>query len=74
MGNWGSLRRLGGKGSPGKALLRHPVGKWNEHVCCSRVTVPAVDLHIGYSTIPYGGPSRRLMRYMYSLTDMREMC
>ena len=25
-----------------------------------------------YSTIPYGGPSRRLMRY--SLTDMRELC
>ena len=25
-----------------------------------------------YSTIPYGGPSRRLMRH--SFTDMREMC
>ena len=57
---------FGGKRVPGEALLRHPVGKWNEHVCCSRVTVPvkavcppwlkpggkgAVDLHT-LSTIP----------------------
>ena len=63
----------GGKGSPVKALLRHPVGKLNEHVCCSRVTVTTVDLHMSshashgssYSTIPYGGPSRRLMRYSF---------
>jgi hypothetical protein len=47
-------------------FVRHPVGKRNELVCCSRVTGPVVDLY----TIPFGSPSWRLMRY--SFTDMRE--
>ena len=42
---YGDLSAVWGEKVPGKALLGHPVGKWNEHVCCSRVTVPAVDLH-----------------------------
>ena len=55
---WGSLRRLGGMwDSPGKALLRHPVGNrlsWYAATCICAIE-PVVDLD---HTIPYGGPSR----------------
>ena len=61
---WGSLRRLGGRGLPGEqALLKGTLWKWNEHVSCMLLSRDCARRGSSYSTIPYGGPSRRLMRY-----------
>ena len=67
---WGSLRCLGGKGSRGKPYLDTLWG--NGMSMCMLLSRDCARRGSSYSTIPYGGPSRRLMRYC--LTDMREMC
>ena len=52
---YGDLSAVWGVGdSPGKALLRHPVGNGLSWYAALARSEPVVDLH----TIPYGGPSR----------------
>ena len=70
---WGSLRRLGGKGSPGKGGKPYLDTLWgNGMSMCMLLSRDCARRGSSYSTIHYGGPSRRLMRYR--LTDIREMC
>ena len=68
---YGDLSAVWGeKGPRGKPYLDTLWG--NGMSMCMLLSRDCARRGSSYSTIPYGGPSRRLMRYC--LTDIREMC
>ena len=68
---YGDLSAVWGeKGPRGKPYLGTLWG--NGMSMCMLLSRDCARRGSSYSTIPYGGPSRRLMRYR--LTDIREMC